>query len=180
LNAQRRVYDTCNAPILAGPATNPNQVDNPEALFCHQVTPYRPDVKLFGSHTFPHDITASAPYQLRTGPNITAPWNVPNAVIATALGRNLSAGATATKAVQLIEPGVYWSPYLNQLDLRLSKGIRIGPYRIRGDVNVYNVFNSDFVNSVNTTFSTTASKQFMRPTNVLQGRLLKVGGKIQF
>jgi hypothetical protein len=47
-------------------------------------------------------------------------------------------------------------------------------------VNVYNLFNSDFVNSVNTTFSTTASNQFMRPTNVLQGRLLKVGGQIQF
>ncbi|HEY7169616.1 MAG TPA: TonB-dependent receptor [Vicinamibacterales bacterium] len=180
LNSQRRVYDTCNAPILAGPATNPNQVDNPEALFCHQVTPYRPDVKLFGSHTFPHDITASAAYQLSSGPNVTALWNVPNSVIAPALGRNLSAGATATKAVNLIEPGVYWSPYLNQLDVRLSKGFRMGPYRIRGDVNVYNLFNSDFVNSVNTTFSTTASNQFLRPTNVLQGRLLKVGGQIQF
>ncbi len=37
LNAQRRVYDTCNAPILSGTAATALQVDNPEAPFCHQV-----------------------------------------------------------------------------------------------------------------------------------------------
>jgi len=180
LNAQQRVYDTCNAPILSGPATNTSQVDSPQAQFCHQVFPYRPDVKVFGSHTFPHDIIASAAYQLSSGPNITATWNVPGSIVAAALGRPLSAGATATKSVQLIAPGEVWAGYLNQLDLRLSKGLRIGRYRLRGDVNLYNVFNSDFVNSVNTTISTTASNQFMRPTSVLQGRLFKIGGQIQF
>ena len=180
LNAQQRVYDTCNAPILSGPATNPSQVDNPQAQFCHQVFPYRPDVKVFGSHTFPHDIIASAAYQLSSGPNIVSTWNVPGSVIAAALGRPLSAGATATKSVQLIAPGTVWAGYLNQLDLRLSKGLRIGRYRLRGDINLYNVFNSDFVNSVNTTISTTSSNQFMRPTSVLQGRLFKIGGQIQF
>src|SRR5262249_18087857 len=152
LNAQRRVYDTCHAPILSG--TTIDQVDNPEAQFCHQIFPYRPDAKVFGSHTFARDITVSAAYQLSTGPNVTATWNAPNAIIAPALGRNLAAGATATKSVQLISPGVVWAGYLNQLDLRLSKGVTIGRYRLRGDVNLYNVFNSDFVNSVNTTFST--------------------------
>jgi len=155
-------------------------VDSPEALFCHQVTPYRPAVKLFGSHTFPHDITASATYQLSTGPNITALWNVPNAVIAPALGRNLSAGATSTKSIQLIEPQTLYSGYLNQFDVRVSKRVRIGRYRLRGDFNLYNVFNSDFINSVNTTFSTTSGNAFMRPTGVLQGRLFKIGGQIEF
>jgi hypothetical protein len=42
------------------------------------------------------------------------------------------------------------------------------------------VSNSDFINSVNTTFSTTASNQFLRPTGVLQGRLFKVGGLFLF
>ena len=63
--------------------------------------------------------------------------------------------------------------------MRVSKRFNIGRYRLRGDANLYNVFNSDFVNSVNTTFSTTASNQFMRPTGVLQGRLFKVGGQIR-
>jgi hypothetical protein len=135
---------------------------------------------VFGSHSFPYGIVASATYQLSTGPNVIATWNAPNAVIAPALGRNLSAGATATKSVQLIEPGTLWAGYLNQLDLRVSKLFRVGRYRLRGDANLYNVFNNDFVNSVNTTFSTTAANQFMRPTNVLQGRLFKIGGQIEF
>jgi hypothetical protein len=80
----------------------------------------------------------------------------------------------------LIEPGTEWSGYLNQMDVRLSKGFNVGRYRFRADANLYNVFNSDFVNSVNTTFSTTASNQFMRPTNVLQGRLFKLGGQFEF
>jgi hypothetical protein len=179
LNAQRRVYDVCNAPILSG-TTTPNQVSSPEAQFCHQVTPYRPDLKLLGSHSFAHGVMVSGTYQLSTGPNITATWNVPNSVIQPALGRNLAAGATATKSVQLIAPGILWGGYLNQLDLRASKGFALGRYRFRADANLYNVFNSDFVNSVNTTFSTTASNQFMRPTNVLQGRLFKVGGQFEF
>ncbi len=80
----------------------------------------------------------------------------------------------------MIGPGSEWGGYLNQLDLRVSKGFNFGRYRIRADANLYNVFNSDFVNSVNTTFSTTASNQFMRPTSVLQGRLFKVGGQFEF
>jgi hypothetical protein len=178
INAQRRVYDVCNAPALSGTTTN--QVDSPEGLFCRQVTPYRPDVKLFGSHAFPGNISVSGTYQLSSGPNITATWNVPNALVQPTLGRNLSAGATATKSIQLIEPGTLYGGYLNQLDLRVSKGFAVGRYRFRADANLYNVLNSDFVNSVNTTFSTTAGNQFMRPTNVLQGRLFKVGGQIEF
>jgi hypothetical protein len=92
----------------------------------------------------------------------------------------VASGATATKSIQLIEPGTLWGGYLNQLDLRLSKGVKVGRYSFRADANLYNVFNSDFVNSVNTTFSTTAANQFMRPTNVLQGRLFKIGGQFQF
>jgi hypothetical protein len=80
----------------------------------------------------------------------------------------------------LIAPGTQYAEYLNQFDLRLARRFTIGPFRLRADANLYNVFNNDFVNSVNTTFSTTAANQFMRPTNVLQGRLFKIGGQIEF
>src|SRR5207249_741148 len=54
INGQRRVYDTCHAPILSGTTTI--QVDSPEARFCRQVSPYRPDFKLSGSHRLPADV----------------------------------------------------------------------------------------------------------------------------
>ena len=48
-----------------------------------------------------------------------------------------------------------------------------GRYRLRGDINLYNLFNTDFASAVNTTFSTTASNQFLRPTGVLAGAALQ-------
>ena len=64
--------------------------------------------------------------------------------------------------------------------LRLSRRFSVGRLRLRANASLYNVFNNDFVNSVNTTFSTTASNAFMRPTAVLQGRLFKVGAQVDF
>ena len=178
MNAQRRVYDTCSAPALSGSTTN--QVDNPEAQFCHQVLPYRPDFKMLASYNLPFGMSASGTYQISSGPMITATWAAPNSIIAIPLARNLAAGQTATKSVQLIEPGSLYAGYQNQLDVRLSKRLTFGHYRVRGDVNLYNVFNNAYANSINTTFSTTASNQFMRPTAVLAGRLFKVGGQVDF
>ena len=105
---------------------------------------------------------------------------MPGAIITPALGRPQAAGATATKSVMLIEPGTVYGKRMNQVDLRASKRFQFGRYRMRGDVNLYNMFNSDFTPTVNTTFSTSASSQFLRPLTVLQGRLLKIGGQIEF
>jgi hypothetical protein len=175
------VYDTCNAPGLAVLTGTPvNQVDNPESRFCHQVLPYRPDLKLLASYNLPFALTASGTYQMSSGPMIVALWAAPNSVIAPALNRNLAAGLNATKVIQLIEPGSEYAGYQNQLDLRLSRRMTFGRYRARLDANVYNVFNNSYANSINTTFSTTASNQFMRPTAVLAGRLFKIGGQIEF
>jgi hypothetical protein len=178
LNMQNRHLDSCNAPTLSG--TTVNQVDSPESRFCDQRFPFRPDFKLLGSTPLPWDMQVSATFQVASGPNITATWQVPNSIVAPALGRNLAAGATATKSVQLIEPGTIYGDTLYQTDVRLSKRIRIGSVRIRGDVNLYNLFNSNFASTLNSNFSTTASNQFLRPTNVLQGRLFKINAQVDF
>jgi hypothetical protein len=176
VNMQGRLFDTCG--VTNG--RTDNTIDSPEAQFCRQEFPYRPDFKASMSHTWPGGIVTSGVYAVTTGPSIVANWNAPNSVIAPALGRNLSAGATATKLISLIEPGAMWEGYLNQLDVRVSKSLAIGRYRLRGDVNVYNVFNNDFATQINTTFSTAVGNQFRRPTGVLQGRLLKLGGQLDF
>ncbi len=119
-------------------------------------------------------------FQLSPGPQIIATWNAPNSVIAPALGRNLAAGATSTKSIELIEPGTLFGENHTQLDLRMSRRFTVGRFRIRGDAALYNVFNTDWVSSVNTTFSTAASNAFMRPTGVLQGRLFKIGLQLEY
>jgi carboxypeptidase family protein len=176
VNMQSRLLDSCG---VSNGRTD-NTIDSPEARFCHQEIPYRPDFKVALSHTWPFAIVTSGTYGFTSGPNIVATWNAPNSVIAPALNRNLAAGQAATKTISLIEPGTAWEGYLNQMDARVSKRITVGRYRLRGDFNVYNVFNSDFITQINTTFSTSANSQFRRPTGVLQGRLFKVSGQLEF
>jgi hypothetical protein len=140
-----------------------------------------------GSYPLPYDIQFSGTYQFSRGvqnpaqPSIVADWPVPNATIAPALGRNLAAGATATKTVRLIQPGtVYGSDNLHQLDLRASKRFRFNRYSFRVDADLYNAFNSNWPFTVNTTFATTPTSSWLRPTNVLQGRFFKLGGQFTF
>src|SRR4029077_12413095 len=119
-------------------------------------------------------------------PSVLASWQTPNAtVIATALGRNLSFGAT-TKQVQLIQAGtVYGTDFggvnLNQLDLRVSKRFTVNRLRLRLHGHLYNVFNNNWPFTVTTTFSSTGSTSaWLRPTNVLQGRFFKLGAQVEF
>ena len=170
VDANQRVLDNCETTAL----------DNPEVRYCRTTTPYRPDFKVSASHTLPGEFVVSATYQNSQGPQITASWNAPNVSIAPSLGRNLAAGTNATKSVQLIEPGSSYGRRLNQLDLRVAKRLRFGRARLALNANLYNATNDDFASSVNTTFSTTGLNEFLRPTGVLQGRLFKIGGQIDF
>ena len=48
--------------------------------------------------------------------------------------------------------------------------------------DLYNVFNSDWVYGVNTTLGTgyTIAPTWLRPTNILSARMMKVGAQINF
>jgi hypothetical protein len=179
IDASRRLLDTCDVPITGAGAAD-RTVDSPEKQFCRQVTPFRPDVKIAASQTLPWDLQVSGTYLGANGQNTTATWNVPNTVIAPALGRDLAAGRTANKAVQLIEPGKYYLDRLHQIDLRLSRLFTLRRYRLRADVNVYNALNATYVNSFVTAFTTVGANSFLRPTDVLAGRTMKISGQIDF
>ena len=175
VNAQKQTLNQCNI-LVNSPQSElfPNGDRN-----CAQVFPYRPDVKVSGSHLLPWGVQLSGTYQFSQGPNILASWSVPNSLIAPALGRNLSAGAS-TKTVNLVEAGTQYGKNLNQLDARASKRLKFGRWRVRVDADLYNIFNTNWPYTLTNTFTTAASSQWLRPTNVLQGRLFKVGGQIDF
>ena len=134
----------------------------------------------------PFDIQLSATFQFSRGvqnggaaPSVLATWTATPAT-ATTLGRAYSAGAT-TKTVNLMAVGQnYGNDNLTQLDVRASKRFRIDRYRIRLDFDAYNITNSDWPFTVNTTFSTAATSAYLRPTNVLQARFFKVGASFEF
>ena len=204
INAQKRIFDRCNlvdAGIVSslGPintaAINLTEVaetysDGTRA--CHQDLAYRADFKLVGSYQLPYDITLSGTYQFVRGiqnavavgganaPSILATWTAMPAS-ATTLGRAFSSGAT-TKSVNLIPVGYDYGPNnLNQLDVQIAKAVRFSKrYRVRINLDAYNLFNSDWPFAVTNTFSTAATSAWLRPTNVLQARFFKIGAQFEF
>ena len=97
------------------------------------------------------------------------------------LGRNLaSCGAaatcTGTATVPLIAPGTMYGERLNQVDFRLSKSLKVGRSRVQAMLDLFNVFNGSPVLSLNNTFGAA----WQRPQSILQGRLVKFGGQIDF
>jgi outer membrane receptor protein involved in Fe transport len=69
---------------------------------------------------------------------------------------------------------------LSQLDVRASKRIKLDKLRFRVDFDAYNLFNSDWPYTVSNTFSTAATSNWLKPTNVLQARFFKIGAQIDF
>jgi hypothetical protein len=186
--ATARTFDQCNL-LAAGTdavAAGSSEI-YPEGPGCHREYGYRPDAKLSGSYTLPWDVQLGGTYQFTrgvqtggAGPSITASWTVTNAVAQQQIGRNWQSSA-ASRTVQLIPEGTdYGKHNLNQLDLKLAKRFTIDRVRLRVDFDLYNVFNSSWPYTVTTTYSTAATSQYLRPTNVLQHRFFKLGGHISF
>jgi hypothetical protein len=208
ITAGKRIFDQCAMvnygvfQLMTGAIANTSTTgvsENYSALgsspACHQDLPYRPDFKLLGSYTLPLDVILSGTFQFVRGvqngggtlgfnsagapPSIQAAWSTPAA--ATTLGRAYSSNS-ASEIVNLIPVGYnYGNENLKQLDLRVSKRVKLQKYRVRVDFDAYNVFNSNWPFTVSSTFSTSATTAtWLRPTNVLQSRFYKVGLNFEF
>jgi hypothetical protein len=186
--ATARTFDQCNL-LAAGAdalAAGSSEI-YPDSRGCHREYGYRPDAKLSGSYMLPWDVQLGGTYQFTrgvqtggAGPSITASWAVTNAIALQQLGRNWQSAA-ASRTVQLIPEGTdYGKHNLNQLDIKLAKRFTVDKVRLRVDFDLYNVFNSSWPYTVTTTYSTAATSQYLRPTNVLQNRFFKLGGHISF
>jgi len=63
-----------------------------------------------------------------------------------------------------------------QLDLRFAKNFRFGRTRIRGMFDIYNIFNGSNIGVMVTRFG----HAWLRPTEVMAGRLVKFGAQVDF
>jgi hypothetical protein len=143
---------------------------------CDIQLPWQTQVKLFGAYPLPWDMQVSGAFQSAPGPQINATYTARNSEIAPELGRNLSSGINGTATVQLIPSGTVFGDRLNQLDLRLTKTFRLGSTRVQGMLDVYNVTNANPVLAYNASYGSA----WLRPTNVLIGRLFKFGMQMNF
>jgi hypothetical protein len=189
INGDRAITDDCYLADLGSPQTaqvNPVTGDR----FCHDVTPFRPDVKLIASHPLPWGLNLSGTYQRTPGPGRLATWTISQATanangwnITTAAGASAGQIAAATTSFSLIQTGQVYEKPLNQLDLRLSKRFSLrGAQRLLVNVDLYNAFNNAWVYSQNGTLGTnyTIASTWLRPAQVLQARMFKLGGQFDF
>ncbi|MBM3777703.1 MAG: hypothetical protein FJW23_05605 [Acidimicrobiia bacterium] len=156
-------------------------VDSPQAArpgFCRTTLPLAGQMqyKVSAIYPLPYGVQLSGVVQNLPGIPTVATWVVPNAQVVPTLGRNLSSGATGTVSVDLLEPNTQFSSRLSQVDLRLTKILRVGKGRLKVDLDIYNLFNARDVLSQVTAYG----PQWLRPTTVLGGRLIKFGGQFDY
>jgi hypothetical protein len=142
--------------------------------FCNVTPPLSAgtQVKLVGTYALPWSFSTSATFQNVPGPQITATYAVPTAVVASSLGRNPDSAVN----VDLIPPGTLYAPRINQLDLRLSRVFPFGRTRFKANFEMYNALNSSGIQALNTTFG----PKWQQPTSILQGRLIRIGTQVEW
>jgi len=166
-------------------------VNTPQDLHqCRVVTPIEGNqqVKFSGSYPLPWGVGASFVFQNIPGVPVLANVRFTNADIAPSLGRNLSlcpaptgpCGAGVNLILPLIEPGSEYEDRLMQLDVRLMKDFAGSYGRIRVTFDLYNTLNANTVLARNNTFGLGGGAGWGQPTNILTGRLIKLGAQFSW
>ncbi len=106
--------------------------------------------------------------------NCPAPCPAGQAVFPAGAPRLTSASVT----VRLVAPGTEFLPRVRQVDLSVSKTFQVGRSRLQGQVDVFNVGNSNAVAAVASTLYGTAA--YNRPASVLQGRMIRLGVQVRW
>jgi hypothetical protein len=171
----RTVIDNCD--VLEG---NPQIGNNPYILggeadaFCRQVDTNQTQFKAAGNYPLPWwGLETSVTYQNNPGLNIAANRVYTRAELRTALGRNLN---TSNVTIPVMVPFTDSGDRITQLDFRLGKRLTIGRTRLRGQFDIYNLFNAAAVTSQNDTYGGT----WQNVQAILGGRMLKFGGQLEF
>lgn len=186
----RQVIDTCflnSRPDVIASGYSSGQgtaVTTPrDDAYCRIAPPWSAGTqfKLNGIYPLPWGIEPSFTFQNLPGANVLANYNAPNAVVAPALGRNLAAcGAaatcTATTTVALIPPATVFLDRVTLLDLRVTKVLRLAGARVKGMLDIYNLFNDNTVLDVLPTYG----PAWRRPLSIVGGRLFKFGAQLDF
>ena len=88
---------------------------------------------------------------------------------------------TSSQTINLHAANEAFGDRFSQLDFALSKSFNLsGVGRLRTSIDLYNALNSNAIQAVTGTYSTGAGSRYLRPTQVLDPRVLRVTGSIEF
>jgi hypothetical protein len=146
--------------------------------FCDVTSPYwqSSQWKFAGTYPLPWSLQAGAVWQSLPGIPIAASYVASTADAALSLGRPLSGGARNVTIANVIPTNTLFEDRIYQLDLRLTKIVRLGRTRLQGNLDLYNIFNANPILTENTRYGA----GWLTPTQVLDARLFKVGAQLSF
>lgn len=142
-------------------------------------------VKLTAIYPLPWSLQASIIYQNFAGIPNNPTITLTNAQVFESLGRNLAAcpatattpaACTQTVTVELAPTGTMYEPRVQQVDFKLTGLLRVDRYRIKGMLDVGNLFNTGDVLQLQRLWGAT----YLDAQQVMGGRLLKFGVQVDF
>ena len=162
-------------------------IDSPQQArpgFCHVTRPWlaATDLKFSAVYPLPWDVQTSFIYQNAAGFPIAASYVATNAQVRGSLGRDLgscrgAAVCNGTVTIDLLPPNTMFEDRIQQLDWRLTRTFQFrGTGRVRGNFDVYNLFNASTILVANTNYGAS----WLAPAHVMGGRLVKVSAQLDF
>ena len=192
----RTTTDTCDFNSL--PQVLPNSIGGTAVSttvvtprtddFCHISRPWTAaaGLNLVAIYPLPWDFQFSALYfdkpgipdRRRAAPTRTPRFGSRSAAISgsAAAPRPATPASSSTR----FQTASYFEDRLRQTDIRFSKSFRAGKLRVRGNGDLYNLFNASNVLSMTTRYSGTNGGQWLRPLLILGGRMFKFSAQVDF
>ena len=90
----------------------------------------------------------------------------------------MAASGVASISVPLVAPETEYTPRINQFDFSVSKSFEFGAIRVTPKLDIFNALNSDDYTAVVTTQYAAAT--YMRPSTILQGRIIRFGVDVRW
>ena len=81
----------------------------------------------------------------------------------------------------MVPDSSYFEERLRQMDIRFRGSFRVGKMRVRGNGDLYNLFNaSNVLNMTTRLLRGTDGGQWLRPLQILGGRMFKFSAQVDF
>ena len=173
--------------------TRLDRCDSPDfpEQFCNRADPPwsgQHNVKFSGSYPLPwYNLVTSATFLNLPGIQRNARTTFTNAQIAPSLGRDLAgcgartgADCTRTAAITLYPNNNEFTDRQTQVDWRLATNIDAGGARIQPRFEIYNLFNANDIQGINSQYQGGANNPWQNITGILTARLIKFAVQINF
>jgi hypothetical protein len=171
---ERNVAKYCDNNDNPNGGTTSNQDDTTVSnggRFCDQSSfdvPFKSDFKLAGSMVLPFGVNFGAVFQNYPGSARVITWSPP--------ANAFPGGRTNSETIILTKPGSLYQPRYNQVDVNFRKSFRHGNKVFSGQVDLFNVTNSNSILTTNNAIGGSLG----RINSILKGRMPRIAFQMRF